>query len=38
MTPSLSGFLFSLLAGAVVLGALGGLLLFASLQDKVRRR
>jgi len=38
MTPSLSNFLFSLVAGGVVLGLLFALIVFASQQDKVRRR
>ncbi|MEN9206400.1 MAG: photosystem II reaction center X protein [Thermostichales cyanobacterium SZTDM-1c_bins_54] len=38
MTPSLASFLFSLVAGAVVLGLLFGLVVFASYQDRVRRR
>jgi hypothetical protein len=38
MTPSLSNFLFSLVAGAVVLIAIYGGALFVSQQDKVRRR
>ncbi len=38
MTASLSNFLWSLVAGAVVLGALFGAIIFVSQQDKVRRR
>ncbi len=38
MTPSLSNFLWSLVAGAVVLGALFGAIVFVSQKDKVRRR
>jgi photosystem II PsbX protein len=38
MTASLSNFLWSLVAGAVVLGALLGAIIFVSQKDKVRRR
>ncbi|NJO86407.1 MAG: Photosystem II reaction center X protein [Synechococcaceae cyanobacterium RM1_1_27] len=38
MTPSLMNFLLSLVAGAAVLGAIFGGVLFISQQDKVRRR
>lgn len=38
MTPSLANFLWSLVAGAVVLGALFGTIIFVSQRDKVRRR
>ncbi|MEN9225491.1 MAG: photosystem II reaction center X protein [Thermostichus sp. HHBFW_bins_43] len=38
MTASLSNFLWSLVAGAVVLGLLFGAIIFVSQKDKVRRR
>ncbi|MEN9202713.1 MAG: photosystem II reaction center X protein [Thermostichus sp. DG_1_6_bins_120] len=38
MTPSLANFLWSLVAGAVVLGVLFGAIVFVSQKDKVRRR
>ncbi|MDX2272068.1 MAG: photosystem II reaction center X protein [Cyanobacteriota bacterium] len=37
MTPSLANFLYSLVAGAVVLGSLFVALLIVSQRDKVRR-
>ena len=37
MTPSLSSFIFSLFAGAVVLGLIFGALAFVSNQDRVAR-
>ncbi len=38
MTPSLANFLFSILAGAVVLGLILGAVILVSQRDKVRRR
>ncbi|MFS8872671.1 photosystem II reaction center X protein [Synechococcus sp. R50.1] len=38
MTPSLANFLWSLVAGAVVLGTLFGAIILVSQRDKVRRR
>jgi hypothetical protein len=38
MTPSLVGFFYSLVFGAVVLGGLGGFFLFASQKDPISRR
>jgi len=37
MTPSLSSFIFSLFAGALVLGLIFGALAFVSNQDRVAR-
>ena len=38
ITPSLQGFFYSILFGAVVLGLLGGAFIFLSQNDKVIRR
>nr|WP_238718296.1 photosystem II reaction center X protein [Petrachloros mirabilis] len=37
ITPSLNGFFIGLIAGAVVLGAIAGGLIFISQQDKIQR-
>lgn len=37
VTPSLAGFFYSLLFGAVVLAGLGGFFVYASQTDRVRR-
>ena len=37
MTPSLSSFIFSLFAGAIVIGGILGAIAFVSNQDRVAR-
>jgi photosystem II PsbX protein len=37
ITPSLMGFFYGLIAGAVVLGLIGASLLFISQKDKIQR-